>query len=89
MAEFNLVCILDDVESLALDLFPVDQGTNLCLQILDGDERSLLKVGLQECEFRARKMFKLRIGSGYIHHRPRRPGLPQSSGAFARWFFLG
>lgn len=64
MAEFNLVCVLDEVESLALDLLPVDQGTYLCLQILDGDERSLLKVGLQECEFRARMTFKLRVGSG-------------------------
>lgn len=64
MAEFDLVCILDEVESLALDLLPVDQGTYLCLQILDGDERSLLKVGLQGCEFRARMTFKLRVGSG-------------------------
>lgn len=63
MAEFDLVCILDEVESLALDLLPVDQSTYLCLQILNGYERSLLKVGLQECEFMARMTLKLRVGS--------------------------
>ena len=52
VAEFDLVCVLDEVESLALDLFPVDQSTYLCLQILDGNERSLLRICLQRCEFK-------------------------------------
>lgn len=64
MAEFDLVCILDEVEPLALDLLPVHQSTDLCLQVLDGDERSLLKVGLRECEFRARMTLKVRVDSG-------------------------
>lgn len=63
VSEFDLVCVLDEVESLALDLFTVDQSTYLCLQILDGDERSLLKVGLQRCEYRARMGLELRVGS--------------------------
>ena len=62
VAKLYFVCILDEVEPLALDLFPVDQSTYLCLQILDGDDRSLSKVGLR-CEFRARVTFELRVGS--------------------------
>lgn len=53
VAEFDLVDILDEVETLALDLFPIDQSTYLCLEVFDGDERSLLEVCLQGCEFRA------------------------------------
>lgn len=62
MAEFDLVRVLDEVEPLALDLLPVDQSTYLCLQILDGDDRSLLKVRLRTCEFRARLTLELRVG---------------------------
>lgn len=58
VAEFYLVCILDEVEPLSLDLFPVDQSTYLCLEIFDGDERSLLEVSLQRCELRAWNDFR-------------------------------
>lgn len=62
VAEFDLVCVLDEVESLALDLLPVDQSTYLCLQILDCDDRSLLKVCLRTCQFRARMTLELKVG---------------------------
>lgn len=55
VAEFYLVCILDEIESLSLNLFSVDQSTYLCLEIFDGDERSLLEICLQRCELRAWK----------------------------------
>lgn len=54
VAELDLICVLDEVDPLALDLFAVDQGPYLCLEVLDGDSRSAFKIGLQGCEVRAR-----------------------------------
>lgn len=53
MAESDLVCVLCEIEALTPDLFPIDQSTYLRLEILDCDERPLLKVCLGMRELRA------------------------------------
>lgn len=53
VAESDLVCVPGEVETLTPDLFPIDQSTYLRLEILDGDERSLLEVCLETRELRA------------------------------------
>lgn len=47
MTQFDFVIVLDEVEPLALDRFPIDPSSYLGLEVLDGDSGSASDVGLE------------------------------------------
>lgn len=47
MTQFDLIMVLDEVETLALDRFIVDPGSYLGLEVLDCDGRSAPEAELQ------------------------------------------